>query len=277
MMSLLKKTVVSVIALWLLASAVSAQKADPLPFAPGETLSYEAKLSKIISGLPVADLTFVVSNESPGAIEIKADAKSKGTLLKLARYSFLYSFASSIDTAKFRVTSTERNTSEKERVRNGEAKFDYNEKRVTYVETDPAEPMKPPRKIASGIEDKTQDVVSGIYSLRLLPLAVGKRFDLTVSDSGLVYDVPVRVTAREKQKTVVGNVWCFQVEPEVFGPGHMIEDKGRMRIWITDDARRLPVRSRIDTSFGRVEVRLRSVTTPALTAATKKINGDSAQ
>ena len=97
---------------------------------------------------------------------------------------------------------------------------------------------------------------------------IGKRFDITLSDSGLVYDVPVRVAAREKQKTILGNVWCYRLEPEVFGPGRMVEDKGSMSIWITDDARRIPVRSRIDTSFGRVEVRLRSVsTTPSLTAS----------
>lgn len=268
MIGLLKKIILTSAAAAVLSAAAIAQKETPLPFSPGETLTYEAKLSKIISGLSIADLTFVVSDGAPGVLNIKADAKSKGTLLKFAHYSFLYSFASNIDTSKFRVNSTERKTTEKERVRTGEAKFDYEDKRVTYVETDPTEPMRPPRKIASGIEDKTQDVVSGIYSLRLLPLAVGKHFDITLSDSGLVYDVPVRVTAREMQKTILGNVWCFRVEPEVFGPGHMVEDKGSMSIWITDDARRIPVRSRIDTSFGRVEVRLRSVsTTPALTAS----------
>lgn len=270
MISLFKKTVTLAALVVCCVSAALAQKDDPLPFAPGETLAYEAKLSKIISGLPVADLTFVVSNGTPGELEIKADARSKGTLLKLARYSFLYSFASSIDASKFRINSTERKTTEKERVRTGEAKFNYDEKRVTYIESDPTEPMKPPRKIASGIEDRTQDVVSGIYSLRLLPLAVGKRFDLTISDSGLVYDVPVRVTAREMQKTVLGSVWCFRIDPDVFGPGHMVEDNGKMSIWITDDPRRIPVRSRIDTSFGRVEVRLRSVSSPTLTASTVK-------
>ena len=242
-------------------------QARTFPFAAGETLSYEAKVSKIISGMSVADLTFVVTGSGPGELQIKADARSKGTLLKLARYSFIYSFASNIDTNKFRVKVTERTTTEKERVRNGEAKFDYGEKRVTYVESDPAEPMKAPRKIASDIEDQTQDVVSGIYSLRLLPLAVGKKFDITVSDSGLVFDVPVRVTAREIQKTVLGKVWCYRVEPDVFGPGHMVEDKGAMMIWITDDARKIPVRSRIDTTFGRVEVRLKSVSTSNPTAA----------
>jgi hypothetical protein len=270
MFSLLKKTVLT-LGIFIVCGLVTlGQNLKTMPFAPGETLSYEAKLSKIISGVPVADLTFVVSDGTPGVLNIRADAKSKGTMLKLARYSFLYSFASSIETANFRIKLTERTTTEKERVRNGEAQFDYGEKRVTYVESDPAEPMRAPRKIASDIENQTQDVVSGIYSLRLLPLAVGKRFEMTVSDSGLVYDVPVRVAAREMQKSVLGNVWCYRLEPGVFGPGRMVEDKGSMSIWITDDARRIPVRSRIDTSFGRVEVRLKSVGTSTLTAANKK-------
>jgi hypothetical protein len=269
MIGLLKKTVLSAGILTMTFSAAIAQKAAQFPFAAGETLTYEAKLSKIISGVPVADLTFVVSEGTPGQLHIKAEAVSKGTLLKLARYNFLYRFSSSIDTANFRIDSTEKMTSEKERVRNGEAKFDYGEKRVTYVESDPSNPMRPPRKIASGIEDKTQDVVSGIYSLRLLPLAVGKHFDIPISDSGLVYDVPVHVTARELQKTVLGKVWCYRLEPDVFGPGHIIEDKGSMSIWITDDARRIPVRSRIDTAFGRVEVRLKSISSSTLTASNR--------
>lgn len=267
MISVLRKTLLYVGTTTVLALSAFAQGARTLPFAPGETLSYEAKLSKIISGVPVADLTFVVSDGNPGLLRINADAKSKGTLLKLARYSFLYQFSSNIDTASFRVERTERKTTEKERVRTGEAKFDYSEKRVTYVETDPKEPMKPPRRIASGIADETQDVVSGIYSLRLLPLAVGKRFDMTVSDSGLVYEVPVRVTSRELQKTIFGKVWCFRIEPDVFGPGRMIEDEGKMVIWVMDDPRRIPVRAQIKTSFGKVEVKLRSVSNAKQTMA----------
>jgi hypothetical protein len=103
----------------------------------------------------------------------------------------------------------------------------------------------------------------------MMPLAVGKKFEVTVSDTGLVYKVPVRVTAREQQKTVLGKVWCFRVEPDVFGPGRMIEDKGKMTIWVTDDAKRIPVRSRIDTTFGRVEVKLKSMSNSKLTAQTK--------
>ena len=253
------------------AAASLAQTPRARPFAPGETLTYEAKLSKIISGIPVGDLTFTVENTNdPGKLMIKAEARSKGTLLKIAHYSFLYEYASDVDGKKFRIDHTDRKTTEKERVRTGAADFDYSEKRVTYVETDPQEPMRPPRKIASDIEDQTQDVVSGIYALRILPLAVGKKFALTVSDSGLVYNVPVRVTARELQKTAIGRVWCFRVEPDIFGPGRMIEDKGTMVIWITDDARRIPVRSRIDIDFGKVEIRLKSFSNSASTTTAEK-------
>jgi hypothetical protein len=58
-------------------------------------------------------------------------------------------------------------------------------------------------------------LITGIYTLRRLPLAVGKTFELKVSDSGLIYKIPVRVTAREEQKTILGKVWCFRVEPQV--------------------------------------------------------------
>lgn len=233
-----------------------------VPFADGETLTYEGKVSKnIIRGIAIADLTFTITRPGPGGdYVVKADAKSKGTLLKLFRYSFLYENASLIGDKEFRIKKTTKHDVQKERVRDSEASFDYKEGLVTYVETDPKEPMRPPRKIASDIGPETHDLVSGLYSLRMLPLAVGKSFELSVSDSGLVYKIPVKVTARERQKSVLGNIWCFRVEADVFGPGRLIEKQGSMIIWITEDARRLPIRSQLNTSIGRVEVKLKTAT-----------------
>jgi hypothetical protein len=61
----------------------------------------------------------------------------------------------------------------------------------------------------------------------MLPLSVGATFSMTVSDSGLVYKIPVRVTAREVLKTVLGKVACFRVEPDVFGPGTLHRKRGK--------------------------------------------------
>jgi len=238
-----------------------AQTIKNKPFNIGETLTYEGKFSKIIKGIAVADLTFSVTEaDDKDRYLIKSEAKSKGSLLKLFRYSFLQQINSTVGGEEFHILRTVKRDVQKERVRDSEALFDYGENRVIYVETDPAEPMRPPRLIASEIKGKTQDMISAIYSLRLLPLAVGKDFELEVSDSGLVYKIPVRVTAREQQKSLFGRVWCFRVEPEVFGTNRLIEKEGSLIIWITDDARRLPVRAQINSDIGRIEVKLKNAT-----------------
>lgn len=242
------------------ANGVAATKpaAASLPFETGETLTYEGKLNKIIRGISVAELTFTVGETTEGNdFIINAEARSKGTLLKLFRFSFLQKIDTTIERDGFYAQKTVKLDVQKDRVRNSEALFDYTERRVTYVETDPKEPMRPPRRIASDLESEAHDLVSAIYSLRLRPMKVGDAFMVPVSDSGLVYYVPVRVTGREQQKTIFGKVWCFKVEPQVFGPERMIEREGSMEIWITDDARRIPVRSRVKSNFGTIEIRLR--------------------
>ncbi len=236
---------------------------DTRPFAVGEVLTYEGKISKIISGISVAELKFTVAAGSDeGDYLIKADARSKGTLLKLFRYSFLQQVNTTVDGERFRALRTIKKDVQKDRVRDSEAIFDYEQKRVTYIETDPKQPMRPPRKIASRIEDQTHDLISAIYALRTLPLAVGRIFEMNVSDSGLVYTIPVRITARERQKSIFGKVWCFRIEPEVFGPNRLIEKEGRMVIWIMDAPRRLPVRSQINTEYGKIDIRLKTASKP---------------
>ena len=117
---------------------------------------------------------------------------------------------------------------------------------------------QPPRTIASDLEGPTYDIVSALYFIRTLPISVGYSTTFDVSDSGLVYKIPVRVAARERQKTIFGEVWCYRVEPLYSGPDRFIEQKGTMEIWITDDARRIPVRARVSAEVGKIDIRLKS-------------------
>lgn len=230
------------------------------PYTDGEVLTYEGKVSKaIIRGISVADLKFSVSAASNKKdFIVNSEAVSKGSLLKLFRFKFFQKVSSTIDGKTFSVLRSVKRDEQGDRIRDSEATFNYSEKKVTYVETDPNDTARPPRRIASAIENETYDLISGVYTMRRLPLAVGKTFFLNISDSGLVYKVPVRITAREAQNTVLGKIVCFRLEPNIFGDGRMIEQKGNMTLWITDDSRRLPVRAQINTSTGRIEVKLRS-------------------
>ncbi len=258
----------SVLATALLAVLTFAAYSQPSPAAPaypgrsfaGETIVYDAKLDKLIN-ISVAELTFR-STTAPDTNDLIIDAQavSKGTLLRIFRYSFLQKYESTVDLSAFKIRRTTKHDVQKERVRNGEAVFDYSEKRVTYVETDPKDLTRPPRRIASEIGDAVYDMISAIYAVRLMPLAIGKKMDLTVSDSGLIYKVPITVVARERHRTKIGRVWTYLIEPDIFGPGKLIEQKGKMKIWMTDDARHIPVRADIDTQFGKIEIKLKSYT-----------------
>lgn len=241
----------------LLAQGSSAEN----PYLVGETFTYEGKFSRaILRGIEVADLTFKVERAPDGEnYLVKAETKSKGTLIKLFRFSFVQELESTISNKDWSILKSVKHDVQNDRVRDSEAIFDYENKQVTYVEIDPKNTMRPPRKVASQIENGTHDFISGLYFLRTLPLAVGKTFELSVSDTGLVYQIPIRVTKREQQNTIFGKVWCFRVEPEVFGRNRLIDQEGSMIIWITDDNRRIPVRSQINTKIGRVEVKLKSV------------------
>lgn len=259
----MKKRFFSILVLLFLSAASLFAQTRPsaVPFKAGETLNYEIKVSRaIFRGISVAEMSFTLGEDLNNKnLVVDAGAKSKGTLTKLFRFSFIQNIKSTIDSEKFRALKTVKHDVQGERVRDSEAIFDYTQKMVTYVETDPKDPARPPRKIASAVPDETHDLISGVYHLRTLPLAVGKTFEVAVSDSGLVYKIPVRVTAKEMQNTAIGKVSCFRLEPTVFGPGRFIETKGSMIIWITDDARRLPVRSSINANIGKIEIKIKSV------------------
>ncbi len=247
------------VSLTALSAVLVAAQTQPGRTFVGETMTYEGKVSRLKISVSVAELTFTATAAPESKdLTVRTDAVSKGTLLKLFRYSFTQNYISTVDLASFRILKTVKRDVQKERIRESEAVFDYSEKSVTWIETDPKDRNRPPRRIASDLTGDAHDMVSAIYAVRLQPLVVGKRFDLTVSDSGLIYKVPVVVTSRQQQNTELGKVWCFRIEPEIFGRGRLIEQKGKMVIWMTDDVRRIPVRARIDSQYGKIDIRLKS-------------------
>ena len=256
------KTSFSLLLIATLAFAAAAQPpfSSAFPFAAGERLTYEGKINKFAVSVTIGDMTFEVADLSADKMRLKVEARSRGTMLKLFRYSFLQTMDTNADPKSLFAFDSKKHDVQKEKVRDSVTTFDYDRKMVTWIETNPEEPARSPRTIASDLTGPTHDIVTGIYFLRTLPLALNYTTTIDVSDSGLVYKIPIRVTARERQKTIFGHVWCWRVEPEMFGPGRFFEQKGRMEIWITDDARHIPVRSRVSAEVGKVDIRLKEAT-----------------
>ena len=258
----MKRTVLTIFLAILIAASWVAVPAQPsaanaFPFAAGERLTYEGKIHKFVS-ITIGDMMFEVADVSRDKVRLRVEARSRGTMLKLFRYSFFQTMDTTADPRDLHAFDSKKHDIQKDKIRDSVTTFDYDRKMVTWVEANPDEPARPPRTIASDLPGPTHDIVTGIYFLRTLPLRVGFTTTIDVSDSGLVYNIPIRVAARERQKTIFGNVWCWRVEPEMFGPGRFFEQKGSMQIWITDDPRHIPVRARVNAEVGKVDIKLKS-------------------
>jgi hypothetical protein len=191
---------------------------------------------------------------------LSTDVISKGWFHKLFGINFHYHVDSQVEPNAFYALRTDKLDEQGKRVRRGEAIFDQEAKKVEYTERDP-NAAGPPRVITAALEGPTQDVVSAVYFLRTQPLTPGQTFTIAVSDSGRVFQVPAVVSAEKKPlKSVLGKTAVVRVDVELFGPGRPIEQgKGKMSIWVTSDDRHIPVKARLSTDMGQLDITLKSI------------------
>lgn len=239
------------------------------PFEPGEELIYKAEISRsLLRKLDVATFRFVatrVTNESGGnadslgsvALRLTGDVASQGFFTKLFNINFHQHIESTVDPDSLTVRKTVKLDEQGKRRRTSEAVFDQKTGKVTWTERDPNDPSREPRVVTTDFTGTVHDVVSAIYYLRTQHLPVGKNFEVPVSDSGRVYQLPVRVVEKKRMKTVLGSVPVVRVDPELFGSQGMISVKGQFSIWLTDDQRHIPVKAQIKTAQGMFDITLK--------------------
>ena len=193
---------------------------------------------------------------------LTADIVSRGWFRKLFGINFHYHVESTVEPRSFQLLRTSVLDEQGKRVRTREAIFDRAARRITWTERDPNDATRPPRVETSPVGGASvYDIITAIYYLRTQPLAPGKTFELSVSDSGEVYRVPVKVYAEPKRvKSALGRFAVVRVEVELFGKDRLVEDEGRMTLWMTDDARHLPLRAHISNRLGTLDISLKSAT-----------------
>jgi hypothetical protein len=103
----------------------------------------------------------------------------------------------------------------------------------------------------------TQDALSAVYVLRSIPFKAGEKFNMPVSDNGNVYKVQMQIGASEPVKTPLGTINALKIVPVITGPD---KDSPRgIALWISDDARRLPLKIEAQLLVGKFIITLRKV------------------
>jgi len=131
--------------------------------------------------------------------------------------------------------------------------FDQGAKKATYqIET------RTVVKRDLAIPGFTQDALSAIYVLRSIPFKSGEKFNMPVTDNGHVYKVLMQVGAVEPVQTGIGTISGLKITPVITGPDK--DSPKGLALWVSDDARRLPLKMEAQLVVGKFVITLTKAT-----------------
>jgi hypothetical protein len=104
----------------------------------------------------------------------------------------------------------------------------------------------------------TSDVTTAFYLARHLPLSAGGSISIPVMDGKEPYLLEVKVLETEKLRTVLGKIDTLVIAPHV-RPEGTFEGKRGVKLWLTNDARRIPVKIQTKVTVGSVTATLTGI------------------
>ena len=233
------------------AAAPAPKKEMAVPFKVGEVLEFDIGWS---SYLTAGNATVTVKEKRPSynsvAYYIVAEGRPTPLLSKL--YTLYYKADTLVDAYSLLPQRGSLYVEEGKRRRTKTTTFNQAAKTAKY-EVQTATQVE--RNLA--LPAFTQDALSTLYVLRSIPMKAGEKFNMPVTDAGDVYKVQMQVGAVEPVKTAIGTINALKIVPVVTAT------KGApprgLAMWISDDARRLPVRIEAQLPVGKFTVTLRAV------------------
>ena len=218
----------------LLGAAIPPAPPVPVPFGPGERFDYVAKLDILKLGSARMEVTSIDSVRGHEAYLLRMQIDIGALFYKAHDSLASWLDTETLSTRRFwkRQQNSDARRTETFEIFPEERRFVRDDKPGDSREA-PADPL---------------DDVSFIYAVRAMPLEVGQTYSLPryfrLDQNPLV----VKVLKRENMKLPDGSkVPCLVLHPIMAGDG-MFSKKSNARIWLTDDARRIPVQ--IKTHFG---------------------------
>ncbi|MDA8085249.1 MAG: DUF3108 domain-containing protein, partial [Nitrospiraceae bacterium] len=102
------------------------------------------------------------------------------------------------------------------------------------------------------------DPLSSFFYVRTLPLVVGRPVHVTIFDDEKVWNVEVQVLRKERVQTWAGTFNTIVIRPVMKSSG-IFRRHGDIYIWLTDDARRMPVMLESKVKIGSIKAVLQKV------------------
>jgi hypothetical protein len=221
----------------------------PVPFSAGEVLEYDIGWSSYVTA-GTATVTVKEKKPSYNSIAYYVVAEGRPTPLLSKLYTLYYKADTLIDAYSLLPQRGSLYVEEGKRHRMKTTTFNQASKRAKY-EVQTATHVEKDLTIPGF----TQDALSALYVLRSIPMKAGDKFNMPVTDAGDVYKVQMQVGGVEPVKTPMGTINALKIVPVIATSGGT-PPRG-LAIWISDDARRLPLRIEAQLPVGKFTVALR--------------------
>jgi Protein of unknown function (DUF3108) len=232
------------------AAAATARAERPVPFKAGEALAFDVAWSSYLTA-GTATVTVREKRLSFDSVAYHIVAEGRPTALLQKLYTLYYKADTLLDAHTLLPQRGSVYSEEGTRRRTKTLRFDQTHLKASY-EVTTATVVKQDLVLPA----VTQDVLSALYVLRALPLKAGGRLTMAVADDGQVYRVQIAVAGVEQVTTPLGTLPAWHLTPVI------MNDKGKqegraLHLWISDDARRLPLKLEADLAVGKFHLVLR--------------------
>ncbi len=214
-----------------------------LVFGPGEKLTYYISWSNIMqAGKAVLEVRTERSSDGNDRYRIVSTAISAGIVGKF--YKVSDTVESLVDRTGFRTLAFHLDQNHGKRSKKRDMAFDR-AKGIVQVSAEG-------RQEQYAVPDDVQDALSSLYYVRTRQdFVVGKPIVVNVHDDGKTWAVEVITLGREKLKTVLGEVDTIKIKTYPRYEG-VFQNKGEIYIWLTDDARKIPVLMKSTITIGTI-------------------------
>lgn len=100
------------------------------------------------------------------------------------------------------------------------------------------------------------DMLTSLYFVRAQKLEVGKNVVFDIINREEQFPLIVKVLKKETVKTAAGKFNCIVVEPQFRGEGIFVAKGKSLKVWLTDDKYKMPVKMEAEVFIGSVSAEL---------------------
>jgi len=232
------------------APAAQRPSAAAVPFKVGETLTYDVMWSSsLVAGSAVSTVGSKRASAGSTAYAITVEGRPLPMLSRL--YNLFYKMDTLLDSVTLLPHQASLYTEEGASRRVAAVRFDRKARRAFYeLQSETV------ARFDFDVPPQVQDGLSALFVLRAMTFKAGERITLPIVDRGALYQLQVEPVSRARVRVPLGDMDAWTLKTSILdADGQAAVDNAA--VWISTDARRLPLKLQAELPVGAFVLALR--------------------